>query len=152
MLVETAAANGAREMVFGMAHRGRLNVLCNTFNKSYEAVFTEFEESYDLSTMEGNGDVKYHLGFSTDHVTTAGNNIHLTLTANPSHLEAVDPVVLGRARAKQRQFGDTEKRSSVVPVLIHGDATMSGQGLVMEVFQLSDLEGYRTGGCPHRRQ
>lgn len=148
-LIETAAAEGAIEMVFGMAHRGRLNVLCNVLNKSYEAVFTEFEESYDLSMMDGNGDVKYHLGYSTDHVTTGGNNIRLTLTANPSHLEAVDPVVLGRTRAKQRQYGDTTKRTSVVPVLIHGDAAMSGQGVVMEVFQMGNLEGYRTGGTVH---
>ena len=148
-LVELAGEHGAQEIVFGMAHRGRLNVLCNVLNKSYEQVFTEFEENWDPEQFEGNGDVKYHLGNSTDHITSKGRKVHLTLTANPSHLEAVNPVVLGRARAKQRQNGDTDARTSVIPVLIHGDAAMAGQGLVMETFQMSQLEGYRTGGTLH---
>ncbi|MDA3963459.1 MAG: 2-oxoglutarate dehydrogenase E1 component [Planctomycetota bacterium] len=147
--VELAPEMGTKEMVFGMAHRGRLNVLCNIMDKSYEEVFTEFEENWDPSQMEGNGDVKYHLGFSTDHITARGRRIHLTLCANPSHLEAVNPVVLGRTRAKQRQQADTADRQGVIPVIIHGDAAMAGQGLVMETFQLSDLDGYRVGGCLH---
>jgi 2-oxoglutarate dehydrogenase E1 component len=132
-----------------MAHRGRLNVLCNTLNKSYEEVFTEFEGNYDLRELQGDGDVKYHLGFSSDHVTSDGRKVHLTLNPNPSHLEAVNPVVLGRVRGKQRQAGDNQARSQVVPILIHGDAAFAGQGLVMECLQLSQLEGYKVGGCIH---
>jgi 2-oxoglutarate dehydrogenase E1 component len=148
-IIELAAELGVKEAVMGMAHRGRLNVLCNILNKSYEEVFTEFEGSYDLTELQGDGDVKYHLGYSSDRVTAAGAKIHLTLSANPSHLEAVDPVVLGRVRGKQRQHGDTESREMVLPILMHGDAAFAGQGLVMEVFQLSQLEGYTTGGTIH---
>ena len=93
-LIESAPELGCKEMVFGMAHRGRLNVLCNILNKSYEEVFSEFEQNWDLNLLEGNGDVKYHMGFSSEHITHNGHKIHLTLTANPSHLEAVNPVVL----------------------------------------------------------
>ena len=148
-ILELAPQLEVKEVVMGMAHRGRLNVLCNTLNKSYEEVFTEFEGSYDISQLQGDGDVKYHMGFSSDHVTSQGGRVHVTLSANPSHLEAVNPVVLGRARGKQRQNNDIASRGSVVPILIHGDAAMAGQGLVMETFQLSQLEGYTTGGTIH---
>ena len=148
-ILELAPELGAKEVVMGMAHRGRLNVLCNTLNKSYEEVFTEFEGSYDISQLQGDGDVKYHLGFSSDYVNSKGNKLHVTLTANPSHLEAVNPVVLGRVRGKQRQQNDIVARGSVIPILIHGDAAMAGQGLVMEVFQLGQLKGYTTGGTIH---
>jgi 2-oxoglutarate dehydrogenase E1 component len=148
-VLEIAPEFGAKEVVMGMAHRGRLNVLCNIMNKSYEEVFTEFEGSYDINELQGDGDVKYHLGFSSDFVNSKGKTLHLTLTANPSHLEAVDPVILGRARGKQRQYKDTADRGSVIPIIIHGDAAMAGQGLVMEVFQLGQLEGYTTGGTIH---
>ncbi|MBA3697849.1 MAG: 2-oxoglutarate dehydrogenase E1 component [Planctomycetes bacterium] len=148
-VLELAPELGAKEVVMGMAHRGRLNVLCNIMNKSYEEVFTEFEGSYDINELQGDGDVKYHMGFSSDFVNSKGKTLHLTLTANPSHLEAVDPVILGRARGKQRQHKDTLGRGSVLPIIIHGDAAMAGQGLVMEVFQLSQLEGYTTGGTIH---
>jgi len=148
-LFDCAPAHGVKEIVLGMAHRGRLNVLSNILNKSYEEIFTEFEGSYDISDLQGDGDVKYHLGFSSDFYSSSGKVVHLTLTANPSHLEAVDPVVLGRVRGKQRQQDDTVERSKVVPVLIHGDAAFAGQGLVMECFQMSQLEGYRTGGTIH---
>ena len=148
-IIDHAPELGVKEIVMGMAHRGRLNVLCNILNKSYEEVFTEFEGSYDISELQGDGDVKYHLGFSSDYVTSTGKTVHLTLSANPSHLEAVDPIVEGRVRAKQRQHGDTQERAKVIPLLIHGDAAFAGQGLVMEVFQMSQLEGYRTGGTIH---
>ena len=148
-IIEECPALGIKEIVLGMAHRGRLNVLCNTLNKSYEEVFTEFEGNYDLRELQGDGDVKYHLGFSSDHVTSDGRKVHLTLNPNPSHLEAVNPVVLGRVRGKQRQAGDNQARSQVVPILIHGDAAFAGQGLVMECLQLSQLEGYKVGGCIH---
>ena len=148
-IIELAPALGIKELVLGMAHRGRLNVLCNTLNKGYEEVFTEFEGNYDLRELQGDGDVKYHLGYSSDHVTSDGRKVHLTLNPNPSHLEAVDPVVLGRVRGKQRQAGDNQTRSAVVPILVHGDAAFAGQGLVMECLQLSQLEGYKVGGCIH---
>lgn len=148
-ILERSPALGVKEVVMGMAHRGRLNVLCNILNKDYGEVFTEFEGTYDVAQLQGDGDVKYHMGFSSDHVTTSGDTVHLTLSGNPSHLEAVDPVVLGRVRGKQRQHGDTAARGTVVPILIHGDAAFSGQGLVMEVFQLGQLEGYRVGGTIH---
>ncbi len=148
-IIEECPELGIKEIVLGMAHRGRLNVLCNTLNKSYEEVFTEFEGNYDLRELQGDGDVKYHLGFSSDHVTSDGRKVHLTLNPNPSHLEAVNPVVLGRVRGKQRQAGDNQARAQVVPLLIHGDAAIAGQGLVMECLQLSQLEGYKVGGCIH---
>jgi 2-oxoglutarate dehydrogenase E1 component len=148
-IIERAGDLGVQEIVMGMAHRGRLNILCNTLNKSYEEVFTEFEGSYDISELQGDGDVKYHLGYSSDHVTASGKTVHLTLNFNPSHLEAVNPIVLGRARGKQRQRQDTQGRGTVLPILIHGDAAVAGQGLVMETLQLSQLEGYTVGGTIH---
>jgi len=148
-IIDAAPALGIQEIVMGMAHRGRLNVLCNILGKSYEEIFTEFEGSYDPAEMQGDGDVKYHLGYSHDLTTSSGKPVHVTLSANPSHLEAVNPVVEGRVRGKQRQFDDSIERAKVIPLLIHGDAAMAGQGLVMEVFQMSQLEGYRTGGTIH---
>jgi 2-oxoglutarate dehydrogenase E1 component len=148
-ILELAPELGAKEVVMGMAHRGRLNVLCNILNKSYEEVFTEFEGSYDISQLQGDGDVKYHLGYSSDFTNSKGKKLHVTLTANPSHLEAVDPVILGRVRGKQRQHKDTVERGSVIPIIMHGDAALAGQGLVMEVFQLGHLEGYTVGGTIH---
>ncbi|PIE66256.1 MAG: 2-oxoglutarate dehydrogenase E1 component [Deltaproteobacteria bacterium] len=148
-LIEAAPDLGCEEIVFGMAHRGRLNVLCNIIGQSYEEVFNEFEGRVLPSTVQGDGDVKYHKGYSTTYDTRSGRSVHLTLTANPSHLEAVDPVVQGRARAKQRQRGDTHERKRVLPLLIHGDAAFAGQGVVAETFNLSQLAGYRTGGTVH---
>ena len=147
-LIERAAKHGVKEMVLGMPHRGRLNVLANTLDKPYGMIFGEFEDNHP-ETVGGDGDVKYHLGFSHDHVTTDNqHSIHLSLTPNPSHLEAVNPVVEGRMRAKQRRFKDRDRKLGV-PVLIHGDAAFAGQGLVAETLNLSQLEGYRTGGTVH---
>lgn len=147
-IIEHGAAQGITEIVIGMPHRGRLNVLANTLGKSYEAIFSEFEGNVDPTLMMGSGDVKYHLGFSADHRTRGGKMVHLTLTANPSHLEAVDPVVEGRVRAKQDRARDYE-RSRGLPLLIHGNAAFAGQGVVAETFNLSGLRGYSTGGTVH---
>ena len=130
-----------------MPHRGRLNVLANTLDKPYGMIFGEFEDSHP-ETVAGDGDVKYHLGFSADHLTADGQTVHLSLTPNPSHLEAVNPVVEGRMRAKQRRFANNDRRLGV-PILIHGDAAFAGQGLVAETLNLSQLTGYRTGGTVH---
>src|SRR5471032_2735089 len=133
-----------------MAHRGRLNVLVNVMGKSYRQLFHEFQGgAANPDDVEGSGDVKYHLGVSSDREFD-NNKIHLSLTANPSHLEIVDPVVLGKVRAKQDQHGDPpDMRISVLPLLMHGDAAFAGQGVVAECFGLSDLKGYRTGGSLH---
>jgi 2-oxoglutarate dehydrogenase E1 component len=147
--LETAAETGAEEVVMGMAHRGRLNVLANILRKPYSMIFHEFEDNVRPDPYGGDGDVKYHRGYSSDYQTVAGPSIHLSLTANPSHLEAVDPVVEGRTRAKQRRRGDTERRTAVIPLLLHGDAAFAGQGLVAETLNLSQLKGYRTGGTVH---
>ena len=148
ILMEHCAEHGVEEIVIGMPHRGRLNVLVNTLGKSYEAVFSEFEGNVDPSLMMGSGDVKYHLGFSHDYRTNSGKTVHLSLTANPSHLEAVNPVVEGRVRAKQERVHDTE-RSRVIPLLIHGNAAFAGQGVVAETLNLARLQGYTTGGTIH---
>jgi 2-oxoglutarate dehydrogenase E1 component len=148
MIVEKAADGGVREIVFGMAHRGRLNVLSNIIGKPYEEVFHEFEDNFLPNSMDGDGDVKYHLGFSADRTSARGKQIHLSLSPNPSHLEAVDPVVEGRTRAKQFQFGDQDRLLGI-PLLIHGDAAFAGQGLVAETLNLSQLAGFRTGGTIH---
>jgi 2-oxoglutarate dehydrogenase E1 component len=148
MLIEHGVTQGVEELVIGMPHRGRLNVLANTLGKSYEVIFSEFEGNVDPSLMMGTGDVKYHLGFSADQVTRSGKSVHLTLTANPSHLEAVNPVVEGRVRAKQDRAEDKE-RMRVVPLLIHGNAAFAGQGVVAETLNLSRLRGYSTGGSIH---
>jgi 2-oxoglutarate dehydrogenase E1 component len=147
-LIETCAATGTRELVLGMAHRGRLNVLANILGKPYKEIFTEFDAHHLPNSIAGDGDVKYHLGFSDDRLTSTGHPIHLTLTPNPSHLEAVDPLVEGRVRAKQRDWKD-ETRSKVIPLLIHGDAAFAGQGIIAECFNLSQLQGYKTGGTIH---
>lgn len=141
---------GVKEVVLGMPHRGRLNVLTQVMGKPHRALFHEFKGgSANPDAVEGSGDVKYHLGASSDREFD-GNRIHLSLTANPSHLEIVDPVVLGKVRAKQDQHGDPpDMRISVMPLLMHGDAAFAGQGVVAECFSLSDLKGYRTGGSVH---
>jgi 2-oxoglutarate dehydrogenase E1 component len=147
-LIEHCAKLEMKEIVLGMAHRGRLNVLANTIKKSYEFIFEEFEENYIADTVAGDGDVKYHLGYESTIKSRLGPKIEIRLAANPSHLEAVDPVVEGKARARQRIRGDTE-RKLVIPVLIHGDAAFAGQGIVAEVLNFSQLPGYRTGGTLH---
>ena len=141
---------GVKEIVVGMPHRGRLNVLTQVMGKPHRALFHEFKGgSANPDVVEGSGDVKYHLGASSDREFD-NNKIHLSLTANPSHLEIVDPVVLGKVRAKQDQHGDPpDMRISVLPLLMHGDAAFAGQGVVAECFSLSDLKGYRTGGSVH---
>ncbi|MFL5099329.1 MAG: 2-oxoglutarate dehydrogenase E1 component [Xanthobacteraceae bacterium] len=141
---------GVKEIVVGMPHRGRLNVLTQVMGKPHRALFHEFKGgSANPDAVEGSGDVKYHLGASSDREFD-NNRIHLSLTANPSHLEIVDPVVLGKVRAKQDQHGDPpDMRISVLPLLMHGDAAFAGQGVVAECFGLSDLKGYRTGGSLH---
>src|SRR5918993_1273474 len=141
---------GVKEIVLGMAHRGRLNVLTQVMGKPHRALFHEFKGgSFAPDDVEGSGDVKYHLGASSDR-TFDGNNVHLSLTANPSHLEIVDPVVLGKVRAKQDQHGcSPDNRTCVMPLLIHGDAAFAGQGVVAECFGLSGLKGHRTGGSIH---
>ncbi|WP_434290444.1 2-oxoglutarate dehydrogenase E1 component [Celeribacter sp. SCSIO 80788] len=139
---------GAKEIVVGMPHRGRLSVLANVLSKPYRAIFNEFQGgSFKPEDVDGSGDVKYHLGASSDREFD-GNKVHLSLTANPSHLEAVNPVVLGKARAKTDQNNDPT-RSTVIPVLLHGDAAFAGQGVVAECFGLSGLRGHRTGGTIH---
>ena len=147
-VIKTGGHLGVKEIVIGMPHRGRLNVLASVLQKPYRAIFHEFHGgSAHPDDVGGSGDVKYHLGTSADREFD-GNEVHLSLAANPSHLEAVDPVVLGKARAKQNQRNDAE-RSQVLSVLLHGDAAFSGQGLVAECFMLSGLKGYRTGGTLH---
>src|SRR5579885_2218536 len=147
-IVEKAPDMQVREIILGMAHRGRLNVLANILRKPYEEIFAQFEDKYLPDTMDGDGDVKYHLGFSSDRVNSQGTKVHLSLSPNPSHLEAVDPVVEGRTRAKQTLFGDRERLWGI-PVLVHGDAAFAGQGLVAETLNLSQLAGYTTGGTIH---
>lgn len=148
-ILQRSAATHVAEIVMGMAHRGRLNVLANFLEKPLTMVFNEFSENYAPDNVGGGGDVKYHLGYMSERTTANGDKINVTLAPNPSHLEAVDPVVEGMARARQRIVGDTETRRKVLPVLIHGDAAFAGQGIVMEVFQMSQLPGYRTGGTLH---
>ena len=148
-LIEACPTSGVEEVVIGMAHRGRLNVLVNTLGKSRRKLFTEFHENYVPETVLGDGDVKYHLGYENEVSTSTGKKIRLSLAPNPSHLEAVNPVVEGKARARQRLRDDTAKREKVVPVLIHGDGAFIGQGIVAETLNLSRLEGYRTGGTIH---
>jgi len=148
VLIEDGAADGVEEMVLGMAHRGRLNVLVNVLRKPYEMVLAEFEGALLARDAQGDGDVKYHLGYSRDHVTRNGGRVHLSLSANPSHLEAINPVIEGMVRAKQDRLHDVERRR-VAPVLIHGDAAFTGQGVVAETLWLSELAHYHTGGTLH---
>jgi 2-oxoglutarate dehydrogenase E1 component len=147
-IVQHTPVVGVEEIVVGMAHRGRLNVLANILQKSYEFVFQEFSENYMPNTAFGDGDVKYHLGFHSIITTQAGTSLEIQIAANPSHLEAVDPVVQGKVRARQRIRGDVE-RKRVLPILIHGDAAFAGQGVVAETLNFSQLKGYRTGGTVH---
>jgi 2-oxoglutarate dehydrogenase E1 component len=149
-IIKRGGQLGIKEIVVGMAHRGRLNVLANVLGKPHRAIFNEFKGgSFKPDDVEGSGDVKYHLGASSDR-SFDGNNVHLSLTANPSHLEIVDPVVLGKVRAKQDQHGcKPGERTPVLPLLIHGDAAFAGQGVVAESFGLSGLKGHRTGGSIH---
>ena len=147
-LAEASTELGVQEIVIGMAHRGRLNVLNNILGKTYAQIFTEFEDNWDRDFADGGGDVKYHRGYSGTRQYGNGRMLHLAMASNPSHLEAVDPIVLGRCRAKQRLRGDAERRR-VIPVLVHGDAAIVGQGVVAECLNLSQLEGYTTGGTVH---
>ncbi len=147
-MIHRSSELGVEEIVIGMAHRGRINILANVLGKSYRAIFSEFQGANPQpDEVQGSGDVKYHLGTSTDRYFE-GRKVHLSLTANPSHLEAVDPVVVGKVRAKQTQYNDTE-RSKVMGLLLHGDAAFAGQGVVAETFLLSQLHGYQTGGTFH---
>jgi 2-oxoglutarate dehydrogenase E1 component len=148
-ILEECPRHGVEQIVMGMAHRGRLNVLANILGKDYEFVFNEFAENYIPGSELGDGDVKYHLGYEAIVTTSTGAKVGISLAPNPSHLEAVDPVVQGKARAWERRLNDTEERRKVLPVLIHGDASFIGQGVVMETFNLSQLPGYRTGGTVH---
>ncbi|MFM9942229.1 MAG: 2-oxoglutarate dehydrogenase E1 component [Hyphomicrobiaceae bacterium] len=149
-IIKRGGQLGLKEIVIGMAHRGRLNVLANVMGKPLRAIFNEFKGgSFKPDDVEGSGDVKYHLGASSDREFDS-NKVHLSLTANPSHLEIVDPVVLGKVRAKQDQLGcEPGQRTPVLPLLIHGDAAFAGQGVVAECFGLSGLKGHRTGGSIH---
>lgn len=146
--IESGPGHGIREVVLGMSHRGRLNVLANVLDKAYAAIFSEFADNPLINSPFGSGDVKYHKGYSSDRFVETGERIHLSLTSNPSHLEAVNPVVVGRAKAKQVRSGDAEGET-ILPVLLHGDAAFAGQGIVAETLNLSQLRGYSTGGTLH---
>ncbi len=147
-IINTGADGGVKEVVIGMAHRGRLNVLANILGKTYEQIFNEFEGTAIPDQTMGSGDVKYHLGFRAEHTTPDGEIVNLQLCPNPSHLEAVDPVVVGYARAKADVIYDSEY-DRILPILIHGDASVAGQGVVYEVLQMSGLQGFSTGGTIH---
>ncbi|MBU3029943.1 2-oxoglutarate dehydrogenase E1 component [Paracoccus marinaquae] len=148
-IIKRGGALGVQDIVVGMPHRGRLSVLANVLSKPYRAIFHEFQGgSFKPEDVDGSGDVKYHLGASSDREFD-GNTVHLSLTANPSHLEAVNPVVLGKARAKGDQIGDSVDRTAVLPILLHGDAAFAGQGVVAECLQLSGIRGHKTGGTIH---
>lgn len=147
-IINTASEQGVQEVVIGMAHRGRLNVLANIMGKTYEQIFSEFEGKTLPDQTMGSGDVKYHMGFSAEVKTQSNHNIYLKLCPNPSHLEAVDPVVIGFARAKADVLYNSDF-DKILPILIHGDASVAGQGVVYEVVQMCGLEGYYTGGTIH---
>jgi 2-oxoglutarate dehydrogenase E1 component len=147
-MIEHAPEVGVEEFVMGMAHRGRLSVLTNILRKPFDVLFEQFSENYVPHSVAGDGDVKYHLGYESALTTTSGKVVEVRLAANPSHLEIVNPVVEGKARARQRIRGDTERRR-VCPFLIHGDAAFAGQGVVAETLNFSQLPGYRTGGTVH---
>jgi 2-oxoglutarate dehydrogenase E1 component len=147
-IINTAAEHGVEEVVIGMAHRGRLNVLANIMGKTYEEIFSEFEGTAVLDQTMGSGDVKYHMGFSSEVTTFSNKKVNLKLMPNPSHLEAVDPVVLGFARAKSDVLYNSDV-SKILPILIHGDASVAGQGIVYEILQMCQLNGYKTGGTIH---
>jgi 2-oxoglutarate dehydrogenase E1 component len=147
-IINTGAEHGVQEVVIGMAHRGRLNILANIMGKTYEQIFSEFEGSAIPDQTMGSGDVKYHLGFRAEHTTPDGKKVNLQLCPNPSHLEAVNPVVVGFARSKADVIYESEY-DKILPILIHGDASVAGQGIVYEVLQMSGLKGYYTGGTIH---
>ncbi len=147
-IINASGDLGVKEVVIGMAHRGRLNVLANIMGKTYAHIFSEFEGKSTPDQTMGSGDVKYHLGFGSDVLTTSGNKVSLKLMPNPSHLEAVDPVVLGFSRAKADVMYDSQY-DAILPILIHGDASVAGQGIVYEILQMSGLDGYSTGGTIH---
>ncbi|HNP24040.1 MAG TPA: 2-oxoglutarate dehydrogenase E1 component [Panacibacter sp.] len=147
-IINTAADHSVQEVVIGMAHRGRLNVLANIMGKTYGQIFSEFEGTAKLDQTMGSGDVKYHMGYGSDLKTPNDKSIHLKLMPNPSHLEAVDPVVVGFSRAKADILYKSDY-DKILPILIHGDASVAGQGIVYEVLQMSDLKGYYTGGTIH---
>ncbi|MDE3183569.1 MAG: 2-oxoglutarate dehydrogenase E1 component [Bacteroidota bacterium] len=147
-IINTAAENEVQEVVIGMAHRGRLNVLANILGKTYEQIFTEFEGNATVDSTMGSGDVKYHKGYSSDIETPSGKLVHLKLSPNPSHLEAVDPVVLGFARSKADVIYESDY-DKILPILIHGDSSLAGQGIIYEVLQMSGLNGFCTGGTLH---
>ncbi|HUS61789.1 MAG TPA: thiamine pyrophosphate-dependent enzyme, partial [Acidimicrobiales bacterium] len=147
-ILEAAADAALDGAVIGMPHRGRLNVLTNIVGKSYDQIFKEFEGKVDPESIQGSGDVKYHLGQTGKFVARSGKDIAIELAANPSHLEAVDPVVVGMVRAKQDAINDPEAYS-VLPILMHGDAAFAGQGVVAETLNMSDIKGYRVGGTIH---
>jgi 2-oxoglutarate dehydrogenase E1 component len=146
-LIQQGGVRGVQEVVIGMAHRGRLNMLVNVLGKSPQQLFSEFEGKYDINHLQGSGDVKYHKGFSTD-IRTPGGNVHVALAFNPSHLEVVNPVVEGSVRARQERSND-RIGDKVVPILIHGDSAFAGQGVIMETLQMSQARGYYTGGTVH---
>ncbi|MET0983990.1 MAG: 2-oxoglutarate dehydrogenase E1 component [Steroidobacteraceae bacterium] len=146
-LIQQGGMRGVEELIIGMAHRGRLNVLVNVVGKSPQVLFSEFEGNYDTNHLQGSGDVKYHKGFSTDIRTSAGN-VHVALAFNPSHLEVVNPVVEGSVRARQQRRND-QHGQKVMPLLIHGDAAFAGQGVIMETLQMSQARGFHTGGTVH---
>ena len=148
-IIETSALSGGEDYVIGMAHRGRLNVLSNILKKSYVLIFSEFDENFIPESLEGSGDVKYHKGFYSKSLTIHGHKVNVALSPNPSHLEAVDPVVEGQVKAKQIQRDDNLSQNQAIPILVHGDAAISGQGVVYETLQLSRLSGYNTGGTIH---
>ena len=147
-IINVAAENEVQEVVIGMAHRGRLNVLANILGKTYEQIFTEFEGNTPLDSTMGSGDVKYHKGFSSDVETPAGKLVHLKMSPNPSHLEAVDPVVLGFSRSKADVIYNSDY-DKILPILLHGDSSIAGQGIIYEVLQMSGLRGFCTGGTLH---
>ena len=148
-ILEDSPRKGILEIVMGMSHRGRLNVLTNFLAKSFSTLFAEFSENYVPNLVGGDGDVKYHLGYTTTRKTSSGDEVAIRLASNPSHLEAVNAVVEGMARARQRILKDSEERRKVLPLLLHGDAAFAGQGIVAEVLNMSQLPGYRTGGTVH---
>ena len=148
-ILEGCGSAGVHEIVMGMAHRGRLNVLANFLNKPLDVIFNEFQDTFDPQLVGGSGDVKYHLGYQTTRDVPSGHKVEIRMAANPSHLEAVDAVVQGKARARQRILEDTVERTKVLPILVHGDAAFIGQGIVAETFNMSQLPGYRTGGTIH---
>jgi len=148
-IIDHCPQAGVEEIVMGMAHRGRLNILCSILRKSFDALFEQFSENYIPDSVAGDGDVKYHLGYESVITTPSGGKVEVRLAANPSHLEIVNPVVEGKARARQRIRGDLDERRRVMPLLVHGDAALAGQGIGAETLNFSQLPGYRTGGTVH---